>query len=180
MYFKELDKRFDNFLQIVNYEPYFSGPVRDHDFILYPTSQALTARGISWFKDNGFILRNKVKVFKIISNYSGPIHIDAFDNIGTKFAFNFVYSGQGEMQWIDNIDGESYIIDNNQERYPGFKNIRSFDIVERWSGTSALVKTDSFHRVITTSNDRYCISVRTVSGSFPRTFEEAINKLEIN
>jgi hypothetical protein len=180
MYFKELNKRFDNFLQIVDYEPYFSSLERDHYFVRYPTFQALTAQGISWFKDNGFVLRNEVKVFKINSNCSGPIHIDAFDNLGTKFAFNFVYSGHGEMQWVDNIDGDLCMIDYKEEQFPIFKNIRSFNVVERWSGTSALVKTDSFHRVITTANNRYCISVRTVSGSFPRTFEEAVNRLEIN
>jgi hypothetical protein len=181
MYFKELDERFDNFLQIVDYKSIFSSTSKDvHKFILYPTDRVLTAQGFSWFKEKGFTLRNKVKIFKILPNCSGPIHVDAFENLGTKFAFNFVCSGHGEMQWVDNIDGDSYLINYNGECYPGIKNIRSFNIVERWPGASALVKTDSFHRVITTSEERYCISIRTVTGSFPKTFEEAVKIIEIN
>ena len=85
------------------------------------------------------------------------------------------------MQWIDNIVGDSYYIEHRKESYPSFKNIKSFDIVEQWSGKSALVKTDSFHRITTTTSERYCISVRTIGGeTFPSTFEEAIKIIEMN
>lgn len=173
MYYKNIKEPVSNFLRVVDYKSLFSNVKSNHDFIKYPVVKALTSYGFYWFKERKILLRRNVKVFRIVKEFQGPIHTDFYNKKGTEFAFNFVYEGNGEMQWVEDINGEVLFVNNKDDVYPVYTNVTSCNIIEKWNGSAALVKTDTFHRIVTQNEERYCLSFRTVFGTFPETFEEA-------
>lgn len=168
MYYKELPKELLQFTKSIDYESLLKDKT-GHDWCTIPITHFLTVEGIQWFTNKKIFLRPKANVFKIVKNYQGPIHAELTS--GTEFAINIVINGYGEMQWINNIDATQYDSTVNGSTYTRFNDVRSFNIVEVWTGTAALVKVSAPHRVVSTDVDRYCVNIRTSS---PKTFEEAL------
>ena len=89
------------------------------------------------------------------------------------WALNFVFEGHGELQWVD-IDAD-YIFTKHAVmsgeifRYKKYTTIRNISTKESWSGTSALIRVDLPHRIVTNNNHR--ISLSLVSRYTFQTFD---------
>ena len=148
-----------------------------HDWIYIPITDFLTDEGINFFASKKFVLNEKITLFKCVRGTVGPIHIDTIVNSNNDYAFNFVLSGNGTMEWLSDIKGKCLISNANNGHYLVYKDVESCNVTESWSGDLALVKINLPHRVVAFDTDRYCVSVRTVPGSFPKTFEDAVNMI---
>ena len=148
-----------------------------HSWCSIPITDFLTEEGIKWFADRNLALRSTAFVFKIIKNFEGPIHIDSVGSVSAGFAFNFVISGYGSMQWVNNIEGNENVSYNNDSKYIMYNNVKSFDVTDTWTGNAALVRIDVPHRIISFDEERYCVSIRTQLGTNPKTFEDAVHMI---
>jgi len=174
LYYKNLPRELLQFVKFIDAHNLLKG-IYGHNWIIIPTTNFLTSEGIEWFTNKKIFLRNTVKVFKIEKNFKGPVHSDAYGPFDVEYAFNFVISGQGEMQWVDNIQGTQKISNTNNSLYTIYTDVKSLDIIDTWNGDLGIVRVNVPHRVVTTNEERYCVSVRTIIGSYPKTFEDAVN-----
>jgi len=168
-----LSSEMKNFIKNFDYINLTKDIVNDHNWKNIPLDVVLTSEGKQWFSDRKISLRDDVLLFKIPKNVEGPIHIDSNR---PDCAFNFVLSGHGEMQWIENLEATEYIFKLNGTDYNRYRDIKKFDITDVWTGDIALVKINIPHRVVTTNLDRYCISIRLNKEILPNKFDE-ISKL---
>jgi len=148
----------------------------DHEFNLFDISKFVSVDGIKWFADRNIILKKHIVLFRMSPNHSGPIHTDPDAN----FAINFIVSGHGEMQWLD-VTGPADITYHTTE-YGKLQKVKMWKrkkiikstVTEKWTGDTALVRTNVPHCVVTTDVPRLCISLRATS---PQSFEEAAELL---
>ena len=178
-YYIDLPEKFREFLIIPsNLNEMIPIVQNRHELKQFPMSTFITLEGLQWFSDRNIVLKEKANLFRLGANSSGPIHSDTV----VQFAFNFVLSGFGEMQWVT-ADGETeqYSLDTKSGNVVQFEKykmhtVTNVKILERWTGEMALVNTLAYHCIKTTSSDRICLSIRTLS---PLTFEEVVNAIDI-
>jgi hypothetical protein len=180
-YYKTLPLDTTGFVKPVDYVKLTSTiPAKKHGWINIPLTSILSNKGLQFFRSNGIILNNIQQIFKCDSNMSSQIHID---DINTHFGFNILLDGHGEMQWVSDIDGdrveESTTNISSSVKYPSkwikWDNVKSCKIDETWSGNSAIVRIDIPHRIVTSNSARYVLALRTLRGTNPKTFDEAVN-----
>ena len=168
-----------NYFDLPNHLLYFIKPINyvdllknkaGHDWNTIPTNRFLTTDGILWFLKRSLFLKSTALIFKADKNAEHTIHIDP-----VPFAFNFVLSGDGEMQWLTNVVGEKIVNEHNGAKYRKYVNIHSYKVSDVWSGKLGLVRTDTVHRIVTKDTDRYCVSIRTINKPNLKTFEDAYN-----
>lgn len=164
----ELPNEVWSFIKPVDYTRILSVD-EGHDFTTVDLSDFMTNEGIIWFAKRELVLRPKAFLFKISPNYEGPIHTDIVE-----YAINYVLGGHGVMQWISDLEATKYTVNHAGVTYERFNNIKKFSVSDTWSGTSSIVRINTPHRIVTTETDRYCLSIRTVSGASPKTFDDAV------
>jgi hypothetical protein len=172
-YYKPLPEFINNFI-IKPTDPFeLVKDITGHNWTTYNTNQFLTKEGQDWFKQNQITLVPTSQYFICNENTTGPVHIDH----PFTWALNFVFEGQGEMQWVD-IDAD-YVFNKNKVAsgetfvYKKYTTIRSISINESWSGTSALVRVNVPHRIVTNDTHRICISLRPDYSKYKfQTFDE--------
>jgi len=147
--------------------------IKGHNWTTYYTRRFLNEEGWNWFKQNQIVLLPTSQYFICNENTTGPVHLD--DPVSC--AFNFVFEGQGEMQWVDVLDGDvSYhtnIVKSGEKFvYKKYTAIRSINIQDSWSGQSALVRVNIPHRVVTGNKYRICLSIRPDPRVCQLTFDE--------
>jgi len=178
-YYKSLSTDLKRFVKPVDHVELTSSiPMKKHGWVNVPLTSILTNEGILFFKSKGLLLNNTQQIFKCDSNMSSQIHID---DLLTHFGYNIVLDGHGEMQWISDIEGDRIEEPTTNisksavfpSRWVKWDNVKTYKIDEVWSGESALVRIDIPHRIVTKDVARYVLALRTLKGSFPRTFEEA-------
>ena len=171
-YVREFLIKHDNLSELI---PVANG----HTGLFYPTATFITTEGFDWFSNRGIQLRPNCLLFRARCHTEGLAHID-----GTSLdlesqpgphlcAFNFVLEGRGEMQWVE--VGE-YTTDGD------FKNKKivtqvpgsTTTVLDTWTGDTAFVRIETFHRIVTTDVDRVCLTVRAL---FPSPFEHAAKQV---
>jgi hypothetical protein len=171
MNYKDLPKELRQFTKSIDYETLLKDKSR-HDWCNIPINDFLTNDGLSWFSARSIFIQPTALVFKIIKNHEGIIHLD-----NEQFAFNFVLSGHGKMQWVDNIIGNEILANHNGAKYGKYTDVTACRIIDTWSGDLGIVRINIPHRVVTTDEERYCVSIRTIQGTGVKTFEEAIEAI---
>jgi hypothetical protein len=167
----QLPEELKSYIKQIDYESL--GPKESgHKWNYISIHDVLTVEGIRWFLSRKIFLRGDVHLFRLPKHSQGAIHIDGYDVDSLDYAFNFVVSGYGEMQWIDNIVGQEQVFDLDYSKYVAFNDVTSCNIVDTWDGDMALVRINVPHRIVTSDKDRYCISLRTLSHMQPKTFDE--------
>jgi hypothetical protein len=147
--------------------------IKGHNWSMYDTRQFLTDEGYRWFEENKIILKSKSQYFICNAHTTGPVHTDN----PHKIAFNFVFEGYGNMEWVTVLDGD-YVYHTNtvasgeKFTYKKFTEIRSIKINDTWNGQSALVKVSLPHRIVTKDSHRICISLRLDTTRCRFTFDE--------
>jgi hypothetical protein len=147
--------------------------IKGHNWTTYNTKNFITEEGQDWFEKNKIVLIDTSQYFICNENTTGPVHLDNPCTV----AFNFVFEGTGNMQWITVLDGDiSYhtnIVQSGEKFiYKKFANLRSINIDESWDGTSALVRVNVPHRVVTKDGHRICLSIRPDIRKCRLTFDE--------
>lgn len=157
----------------LKYNPVIDKPI-SHNWTNIPTEEIFTPFGFNFFEDKKIKLRPHLRFFRCISNQSGSIHIDSdlYD-----CAFNFVVKGNGKMQWVsleepEFRDGNYTQSTNSKGSFKFAPKYKSLIVDEEWSGECALVRINSFHRVVCGDETRYCVSVRPSKEHF---FKDIIN-----
>ena len=158
-YYKTLPEFINNFI-IKPTDPFdLVKGITGHGWTTYNTEQFITKQGQDWFNQNQIILTPTSKYFICNANTVGPVHTDQ----PFTWALNFTFEGHGEMQWVD-IDAD-YIFNKHTVPsgetfvYKKYTTIRNISINESWTGTSALVRVNVPHRIVTNNNHRICISL---------------------
>lgn len=166
---KDLPRELLQFTKPIDYQTLLKDK-SGHDWIFIPTTDFLTEEGISWFTSRNIIIRKTVSLFKGVRNNQGPMHKDT-----SRVAFNFVLSGHGKMEWVSDIIGTVTIsYANNTKGFLKWADVNDFTINDTWCGDLGIVKIDTPHRLVTTDEDRYCVSIRVVPGMGIQSFEEAV------
>jgi hypothetical protein len=147
-----------------------------HYWNTWDLSMFFTKEGLNWFSDRGIVLQSFGNLFRAPANFEAPIHTD----VPSEFALNFVLEGYGEMQWVE-AEGEKeskVFVTENGGVYPytRYKSISKVDVLDKWTGDMALVRTTNFHRIKTMEVDRICLSVRPTTYY---SFEEAARLLGV-
>ena len=127
-----------------------------HDWVLVNTRDWLNEKALSWFKSKNILIKPKSCLFVAPPTFDGTIHSDAPDCA----AFNFVIEGHGKMEWISGIVGNKIERQHNGSDYIIYKPDK-FDVSETWTGSVGLVNIEIPHRIVSSDNYRYCLSVRT-------------------
>ena len=140
-----------------------------HTWVSKPIEDVLTYDGIKWFQSKEIHLCPNALIFRIDAGHEGAVHDD-----GIEYAINFVLKGSGTMEWIDVIEGTKVEEHYKGLNYTSFSNLQNFKVKDSWSGSIALVRVNYPHRVVTTDNERYCLSIRA---TLPKTFDEVAEKL---
>ena len=159
-YYKPLPEFINNFLIKPTDPISLVNGIAGHGWTMYNTEQFVTKQGQDWFKKNQIIVNPTSQYFICTANTVGPVHTDQ-----SGWALNFIFEGHGEMQWVD-IDAD-YIINKHTVpsgetvAYKKYTTVRNMSIKESWSGTSALVRVNIPHRIITNNIHRICISLRS-------------------
>jgi hypothetical protein len=174
MHYKDLPRELLQFTKPIDYETLLKYKF-GHDWTYIYVNDFLTEEGLLWFSSRNFFLRKDVQLFKIVKNYVGTFHSDSYSNDnGIEFAFNFVLSGQGTMQWADDIIGNKVIVKHNNTSYEKYHDAKDFKILDEWSGDLGIVKINAMHRVVNKNQHRYCASIRVIPGLGIQTFDEAV------
>jgi hypothetical protein len=159
-YYKSLPEFINNFIIKPEDPVSLVKGITGHAWTTYDTNQFLTKQGQDWFKRHQIILTPTTQYFICDANTAGAVHTDQ----PITWALNFIFEGHGEMQWVD-IDadyifkrqtvpsGETFV-------YKKYTTVRNISINESWSGTSALVRVDVPHRIVTNNTHRICLSLR--------------------
>jgi len=165
----------------LNVESFFSNVVttRTNLWVPVPTGELVSEDGVLWFNQRGIVLAAITGVFKTEAGAIGATHIDSSPQ---KIGFNFVMSGQGEVQWVD-VDSpgilEQYEIENYLNPAPDtiYPQPDILDITETWNSADgdAVIKVDSPHRIMGGTVDRYVISLRPDPATIVnKTYEEIL------
>ncbi len=145
-------------------------PKQGHKITRVNTQDFLTNDTLKWFYSRKFFLKPTGFLFRMSENDAGPIHVDSED----EYAFNFILRGLGEMQWVSNIVSESTKVYNvSNAAYLAYEDVKSFDIIDSWTGNVGLVKVNTPHRIVTGDSVRFCFSVRVYNNIHRKTFDEA-------
>ena len=168
-YYKPLPEFINNFIIKPKDPSDLIKGLSGHNFTSYNTEQFLTKQGQDWFKKHQISLTPTSRCFVCDANTAGAVHTDQ----PFTWALNFVFEGHGELQWVD-IDAD-YIITKHAVlsgetfRYKKYTTIRNISTNESWSGTSALIRVDLPHRIVTNNSHR--ISLSLVSKYTFQTFD---------
>ena len=139
-----------------------------HYWNTYDLSMFFTTDGLKYFKDKGFNLYPHGLLFRAPANTDTIIHTD----VPLHFAMNFVLKGSGEMQWVEaegEIENRIFVTESKQTyQFDRYKSVTKVDVIDRWAGDMAIVRTDMYHRVHTNEVDRICLSVRANTFSFEK------------
>jgi hypothetical protein len=148
--------------------------VQIHNWVELETNDYITDEALIWFTINGFDIKSKIYLFCANNNIIGPIHSDL-----TNYAFNFVLSGYGTMQWI-NPYNKPYITEkvysNRITKYLTYVPHKNDVILDTWNGTQGMVQVFTPHRIITESKKRYTLSLRTHCKQI-KSWDQAVQKL---
>ena len=159
-FYFDLPDIFRSFLNIPNDFENQIIDFQNHGYIFKKTTDLFNENCFDYFKERNLELTDETKVFSIPANCIAEPHTDT----PTKFAFNFVVRGYGEMQWL-NVQGKSIIIDRKvptgqRSQYRKFIDIEKVEILETWKNDIGLVKVNGIHRIVTFDQRRICISLR--------------------
>ncbi len=168
---KDLPRELLQFTKPIDYQTLLKDK-SGHDWIIIPTTDFLTKEGIYWFISRNIIIQKTLSLFKGVKNNQGPIHKDT-----RRFAFNFVLSGHGKMEWVSDIIGTETVSYANNANFVKWIDVNDFNIIDTWCGDLGIVKIETPHRVVTTDVDRYCISIRVVPNLGVQSFEEAVKAI---
>jgi len=173
-YYIDLPKQ--NFLYVkpdINVSNYFKD-VQIHSWIELETTDFITVEAILWFLKQGFDIKPKIYLFCAVQNIVGPIHSDL-----CTYAFNFVVSGYGKMEWI-NPYNDSYNATkqykDRESQYLRFSPHENDIILDSWDGEQGLVDVYTPHRIKTKEVKRYCLSLRTHYRKI-KSFDDAVQTL---
>jgi hypothetical protein len=137
-------------------------------------NDVIDSEGLLWFRERNIFLRETVFLFKATKNIQGPFHID---NGHSEFAINLVISGHGKMQWADNIVGNRIDSILNNSKYVKYENVTDFKLTDTWEGDFGIVRILTPHRIVTSDEDRYCISIRSEPKMGINTFDESVTSI---
>jgi hypothetical protein len=165
----ELSSQLKQYLTIPNNLDELVPKSNSHYWTVQKLSLFLSDEGIRWFSDKGFALQGSAALFRAPANFDSPIHRDE------PFAFNFVLQGYGEMQWVE-AEGDLEVNTYEYYTYERYKTVSRVNILDKWTGDIALVKSSIFHRIHTMEVDRICLSVRANNRL---SFEEAARLLGV-
>lgn len=179
-YYYPLPNIFSTFVKPFDYQ----ARIEQHNcsVVFFDTQEVLTDYAQCWFADHGFVLCDQHVFFEKPPNVIGPIHSDGiehdYDGYGNNYAFNWVVQGHGTMEWIDiasyrnrNLTKVSVPV---EVYFHTYQDIQNYEVIDSWSGNMALVNVKQPHRVNTTTEFRYCLSLRTKANCGPVNFEDAL------
>ena len=174
IYYKDLpDEVASTFLKEIDfkqvpYRPGFSFTIIDND-------DCLTSAGKQWFKDRNIIIFDKSLLFQSTADTEHPVHNDG-DHIDA--AFNFVLNRQGELQFLGDVEGDLSIQDKVEDgrkfSFDRYRNVTKMTIVDRWQGHAGVVRIGEAHRTVTSSEPRFCLSIRIRTSSPVTKFDDLI------
>jgi hypothetical protein len=142
-----------------------------------------------WLLETEEKLKCKFDCFMFFVSYPNlnPIHahVDGFTEpyVGTGvFGLNFVPFGSGDMIWYDVLPGYPSIAERPTEiskadtQYKGFSVSELKETARHDIGKSlTLIRTDVPHAIQTTTEERWCVSLRFRDKSI-RTWDDVLNK----
>lgn len=146
-----------------------------HNWVETQTNNFFTDEAISWFNHIGFDIKHTLYLFCANSQVIGPIHSDL-----TNYAFNFVVSGYGKMEWIKPHNKpytDEKVYGNRVSKYLRFEPHNEDMVIDSWVGTQALVQVFTPHRIVTSHEKRYTVSLRT-HGKKIQSWEQAVSNLQ--
>jgi hypothetical protein len=153
--------------------------LKGHNWALFDPEELITNEGFEFFNNLGISLNKQIAIFKIEKDFTGSIHIDSAPHI---FAFNFIMSGEGVIQWV-NVDGDKFVSQYEDKYHTSnpflrWDTIGNIEIIDSTDFSDILVRVDVPHRVVGGKEDRYVISVRP-KWPCPLSFEEIVTKLNL-
>lgn len=169
----DLPSKLHSFVKDVDYTKFLLPNLTGH--ILKPVDlhKFVKPEGLEWFAERGLFIR-RARLFRASKNCTGGIHIDPVD-LYNDYAINIVLAGKGEMQWISDLDID---LDIKKASIPNSTyNVKNFKVIDKWFGTTGLVRVNIPHRIVTKNSVRYCLSLQTLAKESPKPFETAMNLL---
>lgn len=153
--------------------------IKEHSWVILPTVDHMTSEGIEYFKSKGIIFSKNVTCWKCNTNTIGPTHIDGIALIGV----NFVMKGKGNMEWIHSsvppVMVANKIATGQTILAPTFHDLDALTVTDTWNsneGECAIVRVHTPHRIVTTNEDRYCLSFRLHLDHCSETFDQIVER----
>jgi len=169
--YKDIPGLVSDFVINRDFVPMVNNINEGHGWKFVDTDYFLTSYAKNWFLDRGVILKTQAALFKAAPNNIWGVHADSKIN---DLGINFVLQGFGEMQWVDPIGAEEFVIHENGVEFPGYGDSKDTQILDAWSGSCGIVNIKIPHRISTLNSNipRICFSLRPDRTKCDMTFDK--------
>jgi hypothetical protein len=148
--------------------------IQVHNWVELETTDYITDEAIRWLITMGFDIKTKIYLFCANHNIIGPIHSDL-----SNYAFNFVVSGYGTMEWVKPYNKpytDEKVYSNRVSKYLRYVSHENDVLLDIWNGTQGMVQVFTPHRIVTHNEKRYTLSLRTHCKHI-QSWDQAVQKL---